>query len=362
MFPKAGVRDMPVTTRRTASTGQGDETIEPESVELPMLDLPEWAENTLQVVSFGAFTPRSAERRAVEAAARLRLEASVDVAVELDYEDYQGGSADLPSPPQPRKSPRLLDATTTLRALEAKEATARIKARALAESAAAARVAAAADSDEVDDIISARAAQLKRDKKKDKAKRSRDAKEAVAKACEARAVEAAESAAAAETARQLRVEASDPESDTESGDDEPVTGSVFGMMKRGPLQAALVGSGRPELAAFGETMRRIDVVEIDDFFLMTYEQMAKEVKKVKEKISLAAYTKVRKAVEIAQLEAGAGVAADATVKLDSDSSRQSSDDDEPKAVAALLAAAGPTGSKRRVVPTSFVPGVASPPL
>ena len=308
---------------------------------MPLLDLPEWAENTLQVVSFGAFTPRSAERRAIEAAARLSREASVDVAVELDYEEYQEGSVEgsaaLPSPPQPRKSPRLLSATTVLRALDAKEAratAARIKARALAESAAAARVAAAADSDEVDDIISSRAAQLKRDKKKDKAKRSRDAKEAVARACEARAVEAAESAAAAEAARRLRVEASDPESDTESGGDEPVTGSVFGMMKGGPLQAALVGSGRPELAAFGETMRRIDVVEIDDFFLMTYEQMSKEVKKVKENISFVAYTKVRKAVELAQLEAGAGVGDGAPVKLDSDSSRHSSDDDEPKTVAA----------------------------
>ena len=64
LFLKAGVRVMPVTTRRTASTDQGDETVVPESVELPLLDLPEWAENTLQVVSFGAFTPRSAERRA----------------------------------------------------------------------------------------------------------------------------------------------------------------------------------------------------------------------------------------------------------------------------------------------------------
>ena len=75
--------------RRDARLMQAKATSEPaalDSVELPLVDLPEWVENTFQVVSFGAFTPRSAERRAIEAAARLRREASVDVAVELDYE------------------------------------------------------------------------------------------------------------------------------------------------------------------------------------------------------------------------------------------------------------------------------------
>ena len=135
---------MPVATRRTAHAGQGDEPVAPDSVELPLVDLPEWAESALQVVSFGTFTPRSAERRAIDAAARLSREvASADVAVELDYEEYQGAGSDLPSPRQTRKSPRLLSAETVLRALDAKEARsteAKLKAKALAESAAAARV------------------------------------------------------------------------------------------------------------------------------------------------------------------------------------------------------------------------------
>ena len=52
-----------------------------------MVDLPEWVENTLQVVSFGNFTPRSTERRAIEAAVRLSREAAKVVAVELDFQD-----------------------------------------------------------------------------------------------------------------------------------------------------------------------------------------------------------------------------------------------------------------------------------
>jgi len=180
---------MPVSTRRAARAGQGDEPVAPYAVELPLVDLPEWVENTLQVVSFGAFTPRSAERRAVEAAARLGREAaSADVAVELDYEEYVDGGEVLPSPlPEARKSPRLLSAATALRALDATEARAaeaRLKARATAEAAAAARVAmaddrgkteqtrkdprlsvaaaAADDSDEVDEILRSRGAKLKR--------------------------------------------------------------------------------------------------------------------------------------------------------------------------------------------------------
>ena len=53
----------------------------PDAVALPVLDLPEWAETTLQVLSLGAFTPRSAERRALEAAARVDL-----LATELSFE------------------------------------------------------------------------------------------------------------------------------------------------------------------------------------------------------------------------------------------------------------------------------------
>ena len=189
---------MPVATRRTAQAGQGDEPASLDSVELPLVDLPEWVENTFQVVSFGAFTPRSTERRAIEAAARIRRETSASVAVALDYEEYQEGSAALPSPPQQRKSPRLLSTTTILRALDAKEARlaeAKLKAgiagaaaraadaaaKATGEAAAAARLAAADDSDEVDEILKSRAAKLKRARKRDnRAQRAREAEEASA--------------------------------------------------------------------------------------------------------------------------------------------------------------------------------------
>ena len=64
-------------TRRLVRSGQGvEEPVMPDAVTLPVLDLPEWAEATLQVLSLGAFTPRSAERRALEAAARVDLPAT----------------------------------------------------------------------------------------------------------------------------------------------------------------------------------------------------------------------------------------------------------------------------------------------
>ena len=352
---------MPVTTRRAARTDQVDDPVAPESVELPLIDLPEWAENTLQVVSFGAFTPRSAERRAVEAAARLRREASADVAVELDYEEYQDGNAAPPSPPQSRKSPRLLSAATVQQAYakQARAAAARIAAQTLdLESAAAARAAADADSDEVDAIISARAAQLKREKKKDsKTRRAREAREAEAMA-------AAEAAAADAASRREAESGGDTESDVASDDEEPVVTPTFGKMAKGSLQLALDRSGRPELAAFGETMRRIDVVDLDDFFILSYEQMTKEVKKVNEKFSLMAYSKVRKAVELAILEASAGArgtpsggATGVVPPVQSTGDDDSSGDDEPAAVAALVAGAGAQKAKKRAVLTGFLPGL-----
>ena len=131
-------------------------------VVLPLIDLPEWAENALQVVSFGNFTPRSAERRAIEAAARVGREA-VDggVAVVLDFQQDapesqsdQGADAETASPGQPRKSPRLLSILQTVTKARAAGATA----KAAAEAAAEAQLAAADDSDEVDEILRSRAA------------------------------------------------------------------------------------------------------------------------------------------------------------------------------------------------------------
>ena len=232
---------MPVTTRRTANASQGDEIVALDTVNLPLVDLPEWAENTLQVVSFGAYTPRSAERRASDNAARLSRESSVGVAVALDYEEYKEDSAVMPSPPQTRKSPRLLSSETTLRALDAKEgraADARLKAKALAESAKAGAAGAAAaipataadDSDEVDDIIKSRAAKLKRARKKDsKAMRAREAQE--------EAERIAAEAAAAEAAIWQEAEASaETESDVESDDEKHVVEAAFGSVAL-PLNA-----------------------------------------------------------------------------------------------------------------------------
>ena len=68
---------MAVKTRRTSLVDQEVAEVAAVAVELPLVDLPEWAENALQVVTFGNFTPRSTERRAVEAAARASRDAAV---------------------------------------------------------------------------------------------------------------------------------------------------------------------------------------------------------------------------------------------------------------------------------------------
>ena len=85
-------RGMAVKTRRTSRLIQDDAEVASDAVELPLVDFPEWAENVLQVVTFGNFTPRSTERRAIEAAARLSRDAAVGgLAVELDFEQEAPG-------------------------------------------------------------------------------------------------------------------------------------------------------------------------------------------------------------------------------------------------------------------------------
>ena len=78
---------MKVQTRRSARESASEAAAQDETaVQVPLIDVPEWVEAGMQFLSFGAYTPRSAERRALEEAARASRDAAEATPMaELDF-------------------------------------------------------------------------------------------------------------------------------------------------------------------------------------------------------------------------------------------------------------------------------------
>ena len=216
-------------------------------------------------MSFGAYTPRSVERAAkmaheeaasseaagAQSADDAALHQLLPHSVVESRQAQSGGQASASQPQVAALQPRAARAARRSTRVKAREAS---RAAAVAEQIAAVQANGGNDSSEVDEIIAVRARKMQREQRKQQ--KADESTRAIAAA----AAEAAAAAAAATVAS---------ESDDESSDEADDVNFTFGRLKGGTLQAVLAATGRPELTVLAQSLRAIDLVDIEDFGLLT---------------------------------------------------------------------------------------------